>query len=364
MFESPSPHAEIKVIDFGLSKKFLGKPGLMTERVGTIYTMAPQVLQGVYSSQADLWSVGVIAYMLLSASKPFYARRRRRMIDLIMRGYVTYDAAVWEYISDDAKAFCNALLVVDPKKRLNAKQACKHPWIVNREKLPDEKPSEALLSSIDDCVLHYKQTSTLKKLALNVIAHKSTTSEIMQLRAVFDQYDTERNGVLSFEEFRSALEKMNYSDEELKEIFSSIDFNQNGKIMYTEFLAACLEVHGGIEEDRLAEAFDRIDSDDTGYISKENLREALGENCDTAQIDEIIAVADKNKDGTISYAEFLDCFREQTFVMANRAAEMPVSVSDVSEGNDLVGLDAKIPGGRFDSNLESSLRAQIESRYD
>jgi calcium-dependent protein kinase len=138
--------------------------------------MAPQVLQGIYSSKADLWSVGVIAYMLLSASKPFYSRKRRKMIDLIMRCDYVYDAPVWkEAISADAKDFIDKLLVVDPKHRWDAAKALKHPWLVNREQLPDEKPSEAILMQVEDSLLNYRQTSALKKLALNVIAHRSST---------------------------------------------------------------------------------------------------------------------------------------------------------------------------------------------
>lgn len=223
MFDSTDPNACIKVIDFGLSKKFLGKPGYMTERVGTIYTMAPQVLQGIYSAKADMWSVGVLTYMLLSAAKPFYSKRRRKMIDLIMRADYTYDAPIWkEVISEGARDFCDELLVVDPKKRSDAAKALKHPWIVNRAQLLDEKPSKELLAQIEGSLLNYRQTSALKKLALNVIAHRSTSSEIIELRAAFDQFDKEHNGIISFVEFKAALEKMNYSDETLEEIFSSI----------------------------------------------------------------------------------------------------------------------------------------------
>jgi calcium-dependent protein kinase len=139
--------------------------------------MAPQVLQGIYSSKADLWSVGVIAYMLLSASKPFYSRRRRQMIDLIMRGDYNYDdAPIWkELISTDAMDFIDKLLVVDPKTRWDAAKALKHPWLVNREQLPDEKPSEAILGQVEGSLLNYRHTSAFKKLALNVIAHRSST---------------------------------------------------------------------------------------------------------------------------------------------------------------------------------------------
>jgi calcium-dependent protein kinase len=139
--------------------------------------MAPQVLQGIYSSKADLWSVGVIAYMLLSASKPFYSKRRRKLIDLIMRCDYTFETPIWkEAISADAKDFIDKLLVVDPKSRWDAAKALKHPWLVNREQLPDEKPSEALLDQVEDSLLNYRQTSALKKLALNVIAHRSSTT--------------------------------------------------------------------------------------------------------------------------------------------------------------------------------------------
>jgi serine/threonine protein kinase len=76
MFESDKPDAQINLIDFGLSKKYGPNEKYMREGVGTIYTMAPQVLQGVYTSKADLWSVGVITFMLLSSEKPFYSRNR------------------------------------------------------------------------------------------------------------------------------------------------------------------------------------------------------------------------------------------------------------------------------------------------
>jgi len=70
LFESTKPDAEIKLIDFGLVKRFcIDKQ--MSERVRTIYTMAPQVIQRVYSNSTDIWSVGVVAFMLLSSKKLF-----------------------------------------------------------------------------------------------------------------------------------------------------------------------------------------------------------------------------------------------------------------------------------------------------
>jgi serine/threonine protein kinase len=234
MFESTAQDAAIKIIDFGLSKKFIGKTGTMTERVGTIYTMSPQVLLGNYSAEADLWGVGVIAFMLCSSVKPFYDKRRSVLIDQIMRCKYSFESPVWSNVSEDAKDFISKLLVVDPKERLDAAQALGHKWIVNRERLHDEVPSEEVLSKVDGSLLNYRHTSRLKKLALTVIAHRSTTAEMQKLRSIFQEFDKTQDGVLSFDEFRQALEKMNYPEDTLTEIFDSVDFNQNGHIMWTE----------------------------------------------------------------------------------------------------------------------------------
>ena len=139
--------------------------------------MAPQVLQGVYTSQADLWAIGVVSYMVLSATKPFYSQKRKKMIDLIMRGKAYFDGAAWANISTEGKDFVQKLLVVDPKERMTATDALHHPWIVDRHMWHDDKPSENMLMKLDTSLLNYRQTSQLKKLALTVIAHRSTAQE-------------------------------------------------------------------------------------------------------------------------------------------------------------------------------------------
>jgi calcium-dependent protein kinase len=144
------------------------------------------------------------------------------MIDQIMRGAFSFQSPVWDMITDDAKDFVRKLLVVDPRKRMNAYQAIHHSWIVNRENHPEDTPPEDVLLAIDDSLLNYRQTSKLKKLALTLIAHRSTSKEILELRKVFDAFDTEKNGVLSYDEFKGALEKMGYNEDEMSTIFSSI----------------------------------------------------------------------------------------------------------------------------------------------
>ena len=132
--------------------------------------MAPQVLQGVYTSQADLWSCGVIAYMLLSSHRPFYNRKKRIMIDNIMRANFTTNAAYWDPVSDAGKHFVHKLLVLNPKQRLTATQALKHEWLDEKFKLSDRKPDDTVASAVKDSLLNFKDTSELKQIALNVSA--------------------------------------------------------------------------------------------------------------------------------------------------------------------------------------------------
>lgn len=356
----------IKIIDFGLSKKFVSgtKPEPMTDRVGTIYTMAPQVLQGVYSSQADMWSFGVISYMLLSASKPFYHKKRSLMIDAIMRGKPKYDTPTWDKVDETAKDFVQRLIVVDPKERMDSTTALKHPWMTNRT-VSSEKPSLDLLHKIDSSLLNYKYTSQLKKIALNVIAHRSTITEILELQNVFETLDIEKNGIISISEFKKGFEILHHSNDLMQDLFASIDMHHSGHIMYTEFLAATLEAQGQIEEDRIAEAFDRIDSDGTGYITKKNLTETLGPDCPTKYLNDILKAADYDQDGKVSYKDFLQAFREtRSQIASNMATTLPeCSLSRIGEEGDhhsvasstskaeLLGLNAKIPGGRFEMDM-------------
>jgi calcium-dependent protein kinase len=298
MFESRSPMAEIQVIDFGLSKKFANqKIGVMREGVGTLYSMAPQVLQGVYTSQADLWSFGVITYMLLSSHRPFYNKRRNIMIDRIMRCDYTFEKDYWKPISSEAKDFISKLLVLDPKIRYNATQAQQHEWLSKEFKLADRIPRESFQTAVADNLLVYKDTAQLKKVALNIIAHRSSAEEILQLRQCFDAYDTANNGIISFEEFREALAKANYSEKDIKDMFESVDVNANGHVMYTEFIAATLETQGQLEEERIAEAFDRLDVDNSGFVSKENMLEFLGKDATMEEIESMLKSVDRDNDG-------------------------------------------------------------------
>jgi calcium-dependent protein kinase len=211
MFENKTQDAEVKVIDFGLSKKFMdNRLGTMHEGVGTfvclcslpppsrrpstlhstktsiiegtLYSMSPQVLQGVYTASADLWSCGVITYMLLSSHRPFYHKRRNVMIDRIMRADFSFEKDYWKPISDEAKNFIDQLLVLDPKKRMDAGQALEHIWLSKEFNPSDRVPDQSTSDAIKGSLIYYKNTSPLTKIVLNVIAHKVSEVDCAEVR--------------------------------------------------------------------------------------------------------------------------------------------------------------------------------------
>jgi calcium-dependent protein kinase len=311
MFQSPDPMANIVLLDMGLSKKFI--PGMyMSDWCGTVYTMSPQVIEGVYSNKADCWSIGVIAFLLLCNEKPFRGKRSE-MLSKIKHCDYNFKSPGWYNISKEAKRFVATLLTKDPNKRLSAEEALQHPWLKKKdfESVSAKELNERLMLNVKDNILSYAQTSELKKIAAVLVAHKSSVDEILEMRRAFAKFDTEKDGVITIEEFKAAMsESDEYSDQEVNAMFDNIDVNKNGKIMYTEFVAATLELQGRVEEKRLAEAFDHIDYDDSGYISKENLKRLLGESGTPERIEKLIESADTDGDGKISFEEFLVMFRK------------------------------------------------------
>jgi calcium-dependent protein kinase len=311
MFESREDDAKVKIIDYGLAHKALGSEENMTEGVGTMYTLAPEVLMGNYTSKVDIWSLGVVSFMLLSGTKPFNERRRSRMIAKIKQAEYTFQPQVWDNLSESSKDFVSSLIVADPAGRPTADDALKNPWL-NEQGISDETVDPNTLQGVQDCITEYGEMSEFKKLALMVIAHKTTTQDIVELRKVFETYDTSKDGIISLDEFKAAMNSTGeYTDEEITQMFQTIDQDLSGTIYYTEFLAATLEARGRIVEEKLADAFDRMDVDDTGYISRKNLKDFLGEESSETKINQLISEVDLDGDGKISFKEFKGHFAEQ-----------------------------------------------------
>lgn len=296
--------------------------------------------------------------MLMSSQMPFYGRKREHIVEQIMAGRYEYKGRRWKKISKQGKAFVDDLLVVDPDDRADTDEAMRASWLNRRYGATVRSPHMEELDNAKTSIKRFANYSKLRKVALMVVAHKSTSAEIGILRKVFQEYDKHGCGQLTYVEFKAALNEAGYTDEEYRQIFDAVDLDGTGHIRYTEFLAATIEAQGAISEERLAEAFDRLDSDDSGYISADNLREILGEDFPKDEIEMIIKEASKN--GQISYSDFLALWEEQeekkrdeivqeiTVLNQNRETMAPESdlsvLSNVSSDHSDVGASG---GGDF-----------------
>ncbi|ORX53780.1 Pkinase-domain-containing protein [Piromyces finnis] len=124
---------KLVLVDFGISKIIEGPTDLLTTVCGSPGYTAPEILKGKsYSKAVDLWSVGIITYILLSGYSPFYyCKDTNQLYDAIMHGRYTFEDRYWHNISSCAKDFIKALLQVDPEKRITAEEALDHPWLNN-----------------------------------------------------------------------------------------------------------------------------------------------------------------------------------------------------------------------------------------
>ena len=292
----------IKVIDFGLSQ--LISEQKLKSKVGTAYYVPPEILKGEYNQKCDIWSVGIILCILLTGEPPFNGPNDAVIFDKIQK-LDYFFSEKWKYISNEAKDLVSHMLVPE-NARYNASEVLAHSWfrIMN-----DNNKIFVNLNFFNLSFLKsYKKTNTFKKIILTYIASRINENDINDLSKLFEMFDFDHDGQISFEEFENVLlnSKSNgIKNNEIKEIFNSLDTDKNGKIDYTEFIASCLEKNIYLNKDRLHEAFSVFDRDNDGVMTKEDIMTVLQlKNDDNKELDKIIKKIDKNGDGVIDKDEF------------------------------------------------------------
>eukprot|EP00210_Caulerpa_lentillifera_P007276 g6958.t1 len=299
------PNAPLKAIDFGLST-FYKEGKKLTQVVGSAYYVAPEVLQRKYSKEADIWSCGVILYILLSGYPPFYGETEASIFDAILKGKFDMNSDPWPFISDAAKDCVKRMLVQDVEKRATAAEILKHDWM-KENGIASEKP---LNNAVIERLKGFTAMNKLKKEALKVIATNLPKEEIQGMKKIFQNIDTDQSGTITVDEFKQMLQTKGslIPDGELDKILKAVDIDGNGAIDYEEFLAATMNLHAKSlvrDEEQLINAFKKFDTDNSGAISKDELRQALREHsCAIEEIEQILEEADTNKDGEIDFEEF------------------------------------------------------------
>ncbi|CAN1303600.1 Calcium-dependent protein kinase 13 [Linum perenne] len=238
LFANKKENSPLKAIDFGLSIFF--KPGeRFSEIVGSPYYMAPEVLKRNYGPEIDIWSAGVILYILLCGVPPFWAESEQGVAQAIIRGVIDFKRDPWPNISESAKSLVKAMLEPDPKVRLTAKQVL---GIISIEELKAGLRKQSKLAESEVQML-IEAVDTNGKGTLDysefiaVSLHLQRMANDEHLRKAFSYFDKDGNGYIEPEELRDALMEDGADDctDVANDIFQEVDTDKDGKISYEEF---------------------------------------------------------------------------------------------------------------------------------
>ena len=292
---------KIKIIDFGLSQIFINRK--LSTKVGTAYYVSPEILKGSYTEKCDIWSAGVILYILLSGDPPFNGPDDTSIYTKIANLKYSFPPNKWFDISNEAKDLITHMICPE-NERYSAKEVLSHPWLKNASSKPLTQ------FNFDPTFLfRYMNSNILKKMSLLFIASRLGDNEINDLEQIFSAFDTDKDGQISIQELRQGLLQLNSihsCEKDIDYLFKSIDVDKNFRIDYTEFLAATISEQMYLKKERLFEAFCMLDKDNNGKISKEELMEVLKlEKGKEKEIEKYIEAVDINGDGNIDYKEFL-----------------------------------------------------------
>ena len=316
LFINEDKNSEIKIIDFGFSIEFhnISKHKNLSSKVGTVYYMSPEILQGNYNELCDIWSCGVILYMILCSCPPFQGNNDKEIYQNIKIGKVNFIQNEWKNIHQNVKDLILNMLCPD-NKRLSAKQILKNNWINNNKNNHFNSQLNINIQSIFD----YQKMSLFKKIILIFISWRLNDEEVKNIKNLFYFIDKDKKGTLNINDLSKGIEilvnennlneknnKINFNDLNIENIFKSIDLEKNGKINYTEFIAALIDKNIYLKDEKLNEAFDSIDIESNGKIYVKDIKQFLNiqdNNYDNI-IEEWIKENDYNEDGNIDFNDF------------------------------------------------------------
>ncbi|KAL1803022.1 hypothetical protein ACET3Z_031669 [Daucus carota] len=306
LFANEDENAPLKAIDFGLSMFF--EPGQsFGEIVGSPYYMAPEVLRRKYGAEVDVWSAGVILYILLCGVPPFWAETEEGIALSIIKGRIDFNREPWPKVSEDAKELVKGMLDPNPSSRMTVEEVLGHRWIQNAHKVPDIPLGDNVKTRIQQFSLMNK----FKKKVLGMVAASLPDEEIHGIKEMFNMWDIDKNGNLTPEELKLGL--INYgskvSDPDVQLFMEAADLDGNGTLSCEEFVTIALHLKRISSDEQLKQAFNSFDKNKNGYIEFEELREALFEEHEEPNneqaVHDIILDTDLDKDGRISYKEFV-----------------------------------------------------------
>ena len=307
-------YPNIKIGDFGMSK-MVEKDSLQNKIVGTIYYVAPEVILKKYNEKCDIWSCGVIMYVLLSKKPPFGGYTEEEIISNILKGVYDIEKPPFDKISKNALDLIQKLLNKDINKRISAQEALNHPWFKeNKSKeLYNEILNDKVLQKLLDNLKKYKKNSIIQETALAYLVHNfPQMKDVINACKLFNQIDLNGDGKITEHELYKGLctkIKSDTLEDDVRKIYEKLDMDDDGYIEYEEFVRAAVSKDKFMGDNVLKFAFRFFDKDnsgkiDIGEIEKVFKKSITDQNHVEEALNKIIYEVDVNRDGKISFEEF------------------------------------------------------------
>lgn len=308
LFLTEADNSPVKIIDFGLSRHDDTNSGIMQTKVGTPYYVAPEVLRREYTKSCDIWSIGVITYILLCGYPPFYGDSDTQIFESVRTGKFDFPSPEWDEISDSAKDLVVALLMKDSNQRPTAGDALKMSWF--EEQLGAKNKRRGVSRSIShtsgrtETFTKYLAMKKLKKAALNCIASNLTHAEVGALDEIFKKMDKAGTGKIAIADVDEAIAKGNTNEQAIQDLRSMrrrLSLADNEKIDYRGFVAMTMDRSVAMQEDNVKMAFEHFRRSGADYLTMSDLAEIFG---GEARAQDVLSILDMDGDGKVSYEDF------------------------------------------------------------
>jgi serine/threonine protein kinase len=277
LYATNDPLSPVCLTDFGLATYFYPEvdPPL-NEMMGSLFYIAPEVLRQSYGFECDIWSLGIVCYMLLSGIAPFEGENQEKTIVEILNKTVEFPRKYWnDDVSKEAQDFIMRLLTRDVRKRPSAAAALNHVWLKElkdrrRHAVTDDVRSESM-----EMLLNLAREPTLRRAFMMCIGKGAQTKTYRDARRQFYNLDLENTGTITEKSFVELSKARGISPDEASQLFQRLDINDHKELSYSAFLAAYFNLELVEDEDAILRAFHIFDVDHDGYVSKTDLEKVF-----------------------------------------------------------------------------------------